>query len=503
MNGSTKLEKLVRLFSEVVDDGALSGNWNDCTLCVDAELLPLWKEIAPNTPVAPFGPRKPAGTCIVFDAGEEAITLRRCWAKTDPKEVLSFFHDYYPATCARTFQPGVVAEQIGQGLVMFQTPRTGSHFMQGMLSQLKEFGVAAEWIRPPLIEAHALGIVSVAEHLRQCARHQRAFHAYWAASIVLPFLETLMDKMSPDDRADTVDFLSRGHLFLTMRKSRTAQTWSQIRAKHSGVFHIKTADRANSELDSSMQPVEKFWFWNLLSGFKINVLESLARNIAAQVGKQVAEVPYEEMRNHVFLLKLEPQIFGPLYDPIRHRLDPYQSTYSKQSTSEDATIVAQLELILHSTREIDFRHRTGLENITFHGATAGFRWVDAGLDVSSGRLSFILWPTREQRTSTIAIQFTAAAGEGSHVEITVHRANRELAKVTVCNKGSYCLFLDGGIISAPDTVYAFSVLGEGAQAVLVSIHECFVPFATPPEFPWMRVIQHDELFLLCEFVVTA
>jgi hypothetical protein len=502
VNGSTKLEKLIRLFAEIVDDGALAGNWTDCTLCVDAQLVALWQEVAPKTPVSPLTTLKPPGICIVFDADDESAALYNRWVGDDPTQVFSFFADYYPSVCARTFQPGVVGEQIGQGLVMFQTPRSGSHFMQGMLSQLKDFGIAAEWIRPPLIEAHALELVSVAGHLQRCARHQRAFHTYWAASIVLPFLETLMEKMNPQDVVEMIDFFSRGHMFMTMRKGRTAQTWSLIRASRSGVFHIESGEKGNAELDESLQPIEKFWFWNLINGEKIRDSESLARSFAVKVGKRVAEVPYEEMLNPVFLQRLESQVFGPIYDPIRYKLDPSRSKYVRQSTVEDAEIVARLESISYTAREIDFKRRVGIENATYRGADAGLRWGPAGLDIFAGHVTLMVWPIQENRPTTIAIQFTAAIAEASSTEITVRHNERELANVKVSDRGSYCLFVDGGAVSHPNTLYTFGVAGDQAQVVLVSIHESPVAFSTRPEFPWMREVQRGEFFFLCKFGVS-
>jgi len=69
-----KFEQLVRLFSEIVDDGALVGNWKDCTLYSEANLVAVWKELAPKTAVAQFTRDPPVGKCVVFDAGDAAVS---------------------------------------------------------------------------------------------------------------------------------------------------------------------------------------------------------------------------------------------------------------------------------------------------------------------------------------------------------------------------------------------------------------------------------------------
>ena len=51
-----KYEKLVHSFSEIVDDGRLVGNLDGFTLYAEADLVPIWREVAPRIPVSQNSP---------------------------------------------------------------------------------------------------------------------------------------------------------------------------------------------------------------------------------------------------------------------------------------------------------------------------------------------------------------------------------------------------------------------------------------------------------------
>ncbi len=168
---------LVRGFSEVIDDGWLMGEFRDFVLLADSALASVWREIAPNQPIDLLDRIDVPEKCIIFDVGKAAVQLReRLQRERPPGTALSFLTEYYPSVCAKTFAAGRMADEPGPGVIMFQTPRTGSHLMQGMIANLGEFGAPDEWIRPPVMEAVRLGALGLVDHLVRCARHQRAFH---------------------------------------------------------------------------------------------------------------------------------------------------------------------------------------------------------------------------------------------------------------------------------------------------------------------------------------
>jgi len=283
---------------------------------------------------------------------------------------------------------------------------------------------------------------------------------------------------------------------MMVRKSRTAQTWSQIRAVNSGVFHIHSPGEVNSGLDETLQPIEKFWFWNLVNGRKIRDCEAIAHKIA---GHRVHEIPYEETRNPISLRLLEKDIFGPHYDPIHHKLDPQDSNYTQQSTAEDAAVVAALESIRISGREINFKDRIDIEQASFRSSGGRFRLSKAGLFMADGSMSFTLWSTKFGNFSTIAIHFTASLDKTATLQIAVRIAERELFILKVSEGGSYCLFADGEVVSDPATEYSFIISGQVGHAVLIYAHQAPVSFGVPPQFPWMRVVLKDQHFVLCRF----
>ena len=272
------------------------GEFRDFVLLADHRLVPIWREIAPSQPIDLLTRADAAERCIIFDAGEETGPIReRLQKERPPGSVLSFFTEYYPSVCAKTFAPGRMAGELGPGITMFQTPRTGSHLMQGMIANVGDFGPPDEWIRPPVIEAVRQGVLGFVDHLIRCALHQRAFCRYWSVSIVLPFLAEMWQWISCEERGRFGEFVHQGHSFLLSRRDRTAQTWSQIRATYSGRFHSFSHNDVNQDIDEALLPPEKFWLWLIINKANFERLEQLARTITRDAGIELETIYYEEL----------------------------------------------------------------------------------------------------------------------------------------------------------------------------------------------------------------
>ena len=75
--------------------------------------MPIWREVAPRIPVRSIDQAAPSNKCLVFDADSGSIAQYRQWREDCSRIVLSFFTEYYPSVCARTFAPGTLGKSIG------------------------------------------------------------------------------------------------------------------------------------------------------------------------------------------------------------------------------------------------------------------------------------------------------------------------------------------------------------------------------------------------------
>ena len=437
---------LVQAFAEVVEGGWLLGPFRDYVLVVDPGLLALWQRIAPNQAMEPPGQIGTARKRIIFDVGDACVSLlEQQKSLSEPRASLSFLSEYYPSVCAKTFAAGEMSDHLGSGLVMFQTPRTGSHLLQGMIAQLGDFGAPEEWVRPPVIKAVQLGILSLVDHMYRCARHQRAFHKYWATSLVLPFLAEIWGHLSDHEQGRLLSFVEHSHPFLLTRRDRIAQTWSQIRAYHTGRFHAFVQKDVNEQAEVALLPVEKFWLWVILNRRHFDRLESFARSIAAKSNKNLSEVAYEELQERPLTEALHGKVLGEMYSPLTHRLDPDATIFLKQSSVHDAECIASLGQLISQITGPDFRD---WQNVRHSSMTmSGTVVLETGrLELRGGSLECrVPFEYTEQR-ATIALQFELFASEHSPASIRMMVGTAEVCIATMKRPGAYLLLAANTIL---------------------------------------------------------
>ena len=500
----TDYTALARAFAELVDDGRLMGEFQHHVLLVPAELLAVWRDIAPNQPIEPLDHADAIDNCIVFDVGADAVAvLLRLRDQFGPDRAISFLTEYYPSASARTFMPGRMAESVGRGLIMFQTPRTGSHLMQGMIAATGDFAIADEWIRPPLVAAVRLGLLNLVDHLIRCARYQQAVHKYWAASIVLPFLDELWWQMPPEERQRFIAFLGSAHAFLLTRRDRFAQTWSQIRATQSGRFHIYSADDANKDASDALRPPEKFWLWALQNREIFARLEAFAQRIVRESGTTLPVIAYEELLDPPIAEDVHRRAFGALYEPDRHELDPARSRFVRQSGAADAPMVARLKRVVEDMKILDFARWENLDR-AYVEMTGGSVFIDQGrLEARSGTILCHIPFRQDEQPSTVGLQLDILASDAYPVRLRVEvtETRQELYSASISRTGGY-LLLAPGKVARPGIRYRIGVGGgvmAGDRSARVRLRRLFsvpVDFATKPEYPWMNPEERADRFAL-------
>jgi LPS sulfotransferase NodH len=494
---------LTRAFAEIVSDGRLRGDIRQHVLLAPNDLIPTWHAIAPDQPVESIDRADEIEKCIVFDVDDDATaTLLRLRQQRPEGSAISFLTEYYPSACAETLAPGRMADSLGHGLIMFQTPRTGSHLMQSMIRSTGDFGIADEWIRPPLLHAVRLGLVSLVDHLICCARHQQLVHKYWATSIVLPFLEEIWRELQPDEHLRFIDFVRSAHTFLLTRRDRVAQTWSQIRAVQSGRFHIYSQAEVNKNVGDALQPPEKFWVWLLHNEDTWARMEAFADTIVRQAGGTLPVVAYEELRERPISKDVHDRVFGPLYDQSAHQLDPDTSPFVRQSGAEDAEMIARLRRIREDTDMLDFAGWRGLERASVK--LSGEAWIhNSKLQVRSGTIVCDIPFLQSEQRRTVGLQLDVLASDAFPVMLWVEVAEtrKENYSAVIDQTGAY-LLLAADRSARAGMRYVIVVGGDaviGSDGARVRLRRLFsipVDFQAQPEFPWMTPVQRLGNFAL-------
>ena len=467
--GGSRYLALTHALSDVVADERLAGDFEQHVLLVPNELVPAWRQTAPRQLILPLSKYASVDRSIVFDVSPNATAVLR-WLRQQrsPGSALSFFTEYYPSVCAGTFAPGQMATARGPGLIMFQTPRTGSHHMKGMIANVGDFGVANAWIRPPLLEAVRLGVVSLVDHLDRCARHQLAARPRWAASIVLPFLEAAWESISADERQRFVEFVGSAHPFLLTRRDRVAQTWSLLRAGHSGRYHINSADQANDGVADALRPPEKYWLWTLFNHHYFARLETFAQSIVEQSGGTLPVVAYEELLEQPLSEAVHERVLGPMYDRNTHKLDPLTSGYARQSGVEDVRMIARLRRVID---DVDVLNPVSAQ--------------DRGTETTVCRIPFACIA----EPSTVCLELQVLAG-GSQIKVELGSEPDETQAAKLNEPGTYICLAAGDEVARRGSCYRISVGGaatdEAARVSLTRIFSVPVDLDIDPEFPWAR-----------------
>jgi hypothetical protein len=502
------LISLVREFSEVVDDGWLMGKYHDFVMIADAELATVWREIAPNQPVDQLNRAIVAENCIIFDVSDEAIQLYNTLkAQRPPGSVLSFLMEYYPSICAKTFAAGKMADEMGSGVIMFQTPRTGSHLMQGMIGSLGDFAAPDEWIRPPGMAAIRLGLLGLVDHLVRCARHQRAFHKYWSASIVLPFLVEMWPQVAHEEQDRFGAFVRESHPFLLTRRDRVAQTWSQIRAHYSGRFHVTSSSDVNRGIDPTLLPPEKFWLWIIANRNNFDIFENWARKIVLKSGKELAVICYEELASRPIPDDVHKRALGLMYQPEAHRLDAGSAMFVKQSSAEDEKVIATLTRMISEVDEVDFRRGWQAERAKVSMYDGIVTLDDGRLEARGGTVICEIPFEQRDEGKTVVLELEVLASQKRPVRLGVSDQKNELHSATITEGGAYVLLTEDRAIAGRRAYYRIG-LGEGAQPSvpfgarvrLVAIYKLPVSFKIIPEFPWMESEGRTDGFALYRLV---
>ena len=504
--GESRYLELTHAFAEVVANGRLKGEFQSHVLLAPAELVPVWREIAPAQPVEPLDCAATTPKCIVFDLGEAAgATLARLKRGRPSGAAISFFTEYYPSVCAATYAPGHVASSLGRGVVMLQTPRVGGRLMKDMIGELADFAAPEEWVRPPLMQAIRLGVVGLVDHLTRCALHQQAVHRYWAGCIVLPFLDELWHRMASDERQRLLDFLGSAHTFLLTRRDRVAHTWSQIKAEHDARYQSYSREERGGGTNQ-LQPVEKFWLWCMHNQEHLPRQERFAQLLLRQAGRTLPVVAHEELRQRPISEDVHRRILGPLYKRGTHKLNPDGSSCANSPDADDAPTIAGLTEVVKGLDLLDFAGWRGLERASVMISSDSV-WIEGGrLEVRSGTILCAIPFTAGNAPSTVGLQLDVVGSDAFPVrlQVEVSETRRELYTAQIRRTSGY-LLLGPGEVARRGIRYRINVGEKGDaedKSARVRLRRLFsVPadFGTQPEFPWMALEQNGGEFMLYRF----
>lgn len=503
------LSLLIEQLAEVIAEGRLAGNFQDHVILANEDLVAAWRRIASNQPVSSFEDDDGLRPCIVFAVDDHSRLRLLALRDSHPNRItFDFFEQYLPSLMARTFTPSrwVPPDQIGTGIVIFHTPRTGSHFLMSMVASCGDFGETEEWIRPAVVTAVRLNIVGLVEHMQRCAGYQRAFSEHWSLKIEIPFLFDMWSFLDKTERKRFQTLISTSHSFLLSRNNATAQILSTIRAVSTGQF-VKTSSASVESISTHILTdgsVDRYWFWNAFARDQIKDWEEFVRYSFSSHNQNIKTVYYEDLMQNNISEDVQLKVFGPFHNPTRYALKIDSSKYQKQSGNGDLLLIGKLE-VTNSTRiGTSFRVSENL-SISRLFITSGRCLIDKnGVSIENGVVT-IFFDSSIHSATTGVLQFEI--GGASCIlgySIRVFASSKIVFEETISIAGGYVLFFDptstDGIINVTiDTTRSLVVpLGQIMLTLvrLIQNYTVDVSYDCKPYFPWMERVSETEFAAL-------
>lgn len=290
-----EFRKLCSSLHEIHSDGLLIGNSRHLPLYVKRGFVGLLADTFRAESVLPLPPSAPLNQPgIIFEADPADFAYSDHSAET-----ISFFRSHYPAILTRLFDTSArVASNeeidLSQGLVLFHSPRTGSHYLQSMISAVDGFAATEEWIRPPIIFACRFGITDLYSHLRSCIARQLPYARHWSFTVDCRSLQRQWMSLSPRDQRRILALMSCAHRFVLTRRDRVAQAWSDIKAISTGVFFHSSQDQSTPVQMAPTHP-ERYWFWARLLIRQNSESEQWLHSLLTANHLEAPIVTYEEI----------------------------------------------------------------------------------------------------------------------------------------------------------------------------------------------------------------
>jgi hypothetical protein len=496
---------LLTTMTELVSDERLVGPIEDFCLLVPEFLVESWRKVAPLQRVDSLDRAPDYSHVIVFEANDHAqALLAALQTERPPGTAIGFYSEYYPGILTSVSGPlKVTSEPIGRGLVMLHTPRTGSHYIQGMITSLGIFGKMEDWTRPPVIEAVKLGIVNIAEHFYRCARYQRSGAAHWSTRIEIPFLRSIWPLLPSSQQIELRSFLRDSHCFLLTRRDRAAQTWSTIKAVASSewmVTHPQSNPRPATDIPV---PVDQLWFWLFSNVETIQANERFASVLTGIGISEVTTVAYEDVSVAQIPEAIQHDVLGDYFEPGVTYLDPGATRYYRQATDADRPAIGRLAHLFESSRQWDLRNKSDLNQTPIHLVAGSQALRDDGVHLIGMEAALLFkisdWPKSglivlHFRIKEEAQNFPIVLLGNGEVNWFIHKMSR---------RGVYALVIDAGCIG--DEPLRFGI--ENMQPT-TSEHEPWpiavrnlrwvdVSFDMAPYFPWIEEVtstRHARLY---------
>ena len=507
------LALLIEQLAEVTAEGRLAGNFQDYVLLADVEHASEWLRIAPHQPFSTFSEDDRLRPCIVFAVDGPSRSHLAAIRAADPKRIVyDFFEEYLPALMARTFDPSrhVPLKDIGTGIVIFHTPRTGGHFLMSMMAACHDFGETEEWVRPPVVTAVKLGILNFVDHLKRCASYQRANSKHWSNKMDIPFLADIWVSETDTQKKAFLSFLGLGHAFLLSRVNKLAQIWSTIKAVNNGVFFELNSDELpiDSIIELSSEPsiidLASYWFWTTITIEKIRLWENMAISLAKDAGLQLETVLYEELLEEPINSEIHQRVFGPFYENSVHVLRKSASQYKKQSRKDDEQALKCLK-IMHDSIIVGIQDgylKNPAGSIISCGGhtfikTDGIYFEDVSLIISN------LFPTSIQDTTAV-VEFCFSGSEtiNSFLSVEVVINDLRIFSYDVKSSGSYVLMYDisstppGAILNLcfSNCRVNFPPIGASGRSIfqILKAYHINISFNMKQVFSWFNELERTE-----------
>ena len=502
MRNDPELQDLFDSFPELRDgNGLLIAN----------EGLPLYVRQAFVEPLAAAFPAErvlplesaacPEDRGIVFETSREDFVHSE-----PPAACISFFRDHYPAIVTRRFDPAprrASPEEVdlSEGLILFHTPRTGSHYLQSIIAAVDGFGPTEEWIRPPIVLACQLGITELYTHLQNCIALLLPYVRQWSLTIECRALQQQWKRLSEQDRRRILALMSRAHRFILTRQDRVAQAWSDVKAISTGVF-FETVEDQGKHATTAIADWDHHWFWvGLLIRQNIGA-ETWLSGMLAEHGLPTPIVAYEDILTDDGLHQNAGAILGPLAGSAQAELKTSSTRFRRQLTYQDVGTIVQLGNCLDGEKSL-------YPASPCHLALLGDAVMGRAKICIHAPFGGIIVRPRLLAGGTLRIDFALVDGAAngqpmiSAPVISAQMNGEQILEFPVAGAGPHTLHMDvAPDVSQPVVVLFLST--EPDARPFCTVHRVSlipVPFEKAQLFPWsmeviampgLRILRYDE-----------
>jgi hypothetical protein len=356
--------KLFSHFDEFTNQGKVPGGLQNFCVVVPEEAVDVLTAIWPHYLIATVAncPKDAKNVLVIPNDRDHSLVdaVQRALPGTN---VIDFFYDFYPGALATHFLTVRIMEGEfpSRGLLMFASPRSGTHYVGELLGGTGIVGPPREYLRPLLLDALKQGLVKISSHLLRCALASAQHLRHWSMQLPVIYIKDVWRLLDEGDQWFLLTWMAAQESFTLARRDRTAQGMSVRRADYYGHYHIrKSIDYSILPKATRAPPDTLRWmYWINRFIHEKRSEEKWIADILATVGRIVPTYYYEDFIERADIERnlntlLNP--FVPAGTIVRASKD---IDVQIQRTPEDAAENAQMSALIDSIIILDLRMNDG------------------------------------------------------------------------------------------------------------------------------------------------